>query len=295
MEAQRALLPDLGLGPAKPILKWAGGKAQLIRELRACLPKHFGRYVEPFLGGGALFFDLGVPGGLVADSNPELINFYEAVRDDPDGLLSVLRHMVISKEEFYRWRAVEPESLDKSVRAARFLYLNKTCYNGLHRVNKRGQFNTPFGGRTDVRIVDSANLRRACAILRTAEMRCADFADVLASTRSGDFVYLDPPYLPLGGYSDFRRYTREFFGAEDHFRLARAFRALSDRGVALLLSNSAHPTIEALYSGFHMVRVKASRYINCRAEGRGHIAELLIANYPLEIRDVVSGHQIHGQ
>ncbi len=239
------------------------------------------------MGGGALLFHLALPGSLAADSNPELVQFYEVVRDEPDQLVEAVRQMKVTKAEYYRLRALRPETLGRVECAARFLYLNKTCYNGLYRVNRNGQFNTPFGGRTNVSLVAPGNLHKASAILRCVDLVCADYVDVLRSAREGDFVYLDPPYLPLGGYSDFRRYTPRFFGKADHVALAREFRGLSERGVKALLSNAAHRTIENLYEGYSIVRVKATRQINCRADGRGQIEELLIANYPLEPVNVV--------
>lgn len=279
---QASLYSDALLQPAKPVLKWAGGKTQLLPTLMQVMPAAFGDYFEPFLGGGALFFRLALPGATAADSNHELVQFYEIVRDDPAELLNIVAQWPISGEYYYHLRSLEPESLDPLTRAARFVYLNKTCYNGLHRVNKQGRFNTPFGGKTDVKILDEANLYRASAVLRRTGVRCADYHEVLAVARPGDFVYLDPPYMPLGGYSDFRRYTRHFFGEEDHAELARTFRALAERGVKALLSNSATERIGQLYDGFPIREVKASRQVNCKPEGRGQITELLIANYPLE-------------
>jgi DNA adenine methylase len=270
-----------GTLPAKPILKWAGGKTQLLKVLVASLPKSFNRYIEPFLGGGALLFRLALAGALASDSNQELIQFYGIVRDRADELLAAVTKLPVAREVYYTLRSADPESMDPISRAARFLYLNKTCYNGLHRVNRKGQFNTPFGGRTHVRVVDPDNIRRAAKVLAQTELLCADYRDILHNAEPGDFVYLDPPYLPLGGYSDFKRYTPQFFGHEDHIQLAADFRDLAARRVQALLSNSANPAIEELYSDFPMIRVRASRQINCRANGRGQITELLIANYDL--------------
>lgn len=269
---------------AKPFLKWAGGKTQLLGALTGLLPKKYNRYIEPFLGGGALFFCLGPTPAVLSDSNPELMHCYQVVRDSPDELLGVLSGMEISRDRFYELRRTEPESLDAVSRAARFIYLNKTCYNGLYRVNKRGQFNVPFGGRTATRLAQPEDLLKASRLLAEADLFCEDYYSLLRRVaREGDFIYLDPPYLPLGGHSDFKRYTRDFFYEEDHRLLAMLFAELASRGALLLLSNAYHPAIKQLYSAFSMFEVKASRHINCKAERRGRIRELLISSYPVGI------------
>jgi DNA adenine methylase len=282
MSAQPTLYEHQHAQPAKPVLKWAGGKTQLLPVLLKVIPLKYGRYVEPFLGGGALLLRLAPSGALAADSNRELVGFYEVVRDAPQELVAAVSRIPVAKEEYYRIRGRDPVSMSPIDRAARFLYLNKTCYNGLYRVNRRGVFNTPFGGRVDVRIVDRGNLLRASRVLENVELRCADYREALVGAMPGDFVYLDPPYVPLGGYSDFKRYTPEFFDHEAHVRLAAEVRRLDQRGVWVLLSNSATETVRSLYNGFHMAQVKASRQINCKPTGRGRIAELLIANYSLD-------------
>ncbi len=269
--------------PVKPVLKWAGGKTQLLKVLLSVLPQFAGRYIEPFLGGGALFFHLAPCDAVVSDSNEELVQFYAVVRDYPEELARAASDLTVSRESYYELRSARPDSMEPIARASRFLYLNKTCYNGLHRVNRRGEFNTPFGGRTDVRVVDVDNLCRASQVLKRVDLRCADYRAAIDGAKAGDFVYLDPPYLPVGRYSDFKRYTREFFGEQDHALLAKRFRDLTQRGVLALLSNSASPAVEQLYSGFPMRRVQASRQINCRAGGRGRVTELLIANFDLDM------------
>jgi DNA adenine methylase len=178
--------------------------------------------------------------------------------------------------------------MDPVERAARFIYLNKTCYNGLYRVNRQGVFNTPFGGRSDVKIVERASLMNASALLRACTLTQEDFEVILDHASPGDFVYIDPPYWPLEGYADFKRYTRDFFGKEDHRRLAACFRRLSDRGIKALLSNSSCPEVKNLYRGFHQVEVSATRQINCISTKRGKIKELLVTNYPLETENVFS-------
>ena len=288
MDAGAGLFQGVVRVPKRPLLKWAGGKTQLLGILRKAIPREFSRYAEVFFGGGALYWSLGLPGSVVADSNPELIHFYQVVQDMPGDLLSAVSQMTVTKAEYYRVRGLEPKDLSCVDRAARFVYLNKACFNGLYRVNRNGQFNTPFGGRTDVRILNEGDVKAASRLLQQSYILCADFTESLSLLREGDFVYLDPPYLPISRYSDFRRYTRNFFSEEHHIRLAAEFAKLSGRGVKALLSNSATDKIRCLYKGYHCVTVMASRHINCNGNGRGKIPELLIANYPLELDDVVS-------
>jgi DNA adenine methylase len=268
---------------AKPFLKWAGGKTHLLPVLRQCLPATFQSYFEPFLGGGALFFGLGPDRAVLSDSNEELIQCYEVVRDSPDRLIDHLAGMRVSEKEFYRLRAIAHATLPPVSRAARFIYLNKTCYNGLYRVNKKGQFNTPFGRYEAASLVEANNLLRASRLLQRATLRCADYRNTLEHAREGDFIYLDPPYLPVGRYSDFKRYTKESFYESDHIQLAQQFRRLADAGCVVLLSNSYHEKIASLYADFHQATVAAPRYVNCKGEGRGKIKELLISNYPVRI------------
>jgi DNA adenine methylase len=282
------LFPKVGLGPVKPLLKWAGGKTQLLPDLRKAMPPKFSRYVEPFLGGGALFFNLSHPGSLVADSNQELIHFYAMVRDFPDALFDAANAIPITKENFYRVRSQSPDSLGPIQRAARFIYLNKTCYNGLHRVNRKGQFNTPFGGKTTVMILDKENVLKASEVLKLSELVCADYTAIIQRVTPGDFVYLDPPYMPIGKYADFRRYTSQFFSEQDHVRLAEEFSKLAERGINALLSNSFNERILTLYRGHWHSCVAATRQINCQPTGRGKIKELLVSNYHLEGFDVLS-------
>jgi DNA adenine methylase len=288
IQPRPGLFPETLAGPERPLLKWAGGKRQILPILRKAMPKEFSRYAELFFGGGALYWSLALPGSLIADSNPELINFYEVVRDKPDGLLSAVEKLPITKEDYYRIRSILPETLTSVERAARFVYLNKTCYNGLYRVNRNGLFNTPFGARTEAKLLEESDVLAASAVLMRTQVVCADFRESMSLLQEGDFVYLDPPYLPLGGYSDFKRYTRDFFNEAHHIRLAVEFGKLRARGVMALLSNSASPKIKSLYKAFCCVTVMAARQINCNGKGRAKIPELLVANYPLEQEDVLS-------
>ena len=269
---------------AKPFLKWAGGKTHLLPILRRCLPDAFNRYFEPFLGGGALFLDTCPVQAILSDLNPELIQCYEVVRDSPEQLIESLRNFTVGKEEFYRVRALRPEALDGIMRATRFIYLNKTCFNGIYRVNKQGLFNTPFGSYERVSLVDPENLRRVSRLLRGATLRWGGYTSVLKLAAKGDFVYLDPPYFPVSKFSDFKRYTRESFHESDHKHLAVVFRSLAEAGCYVLLSNSFHERVVSMFADFHQAVVDVPRYVNCKASGRGKIKELLISNYPHSIR-----------
>lgn len=275
---QGKLFPDLAR--VRPFLKWAGGKTRLLPTLQDSLPKEpFNRYFEPFLGGGALFFDLAPSKAVLADANPELMNCYQVVRDCPEELITALSKLRVNEREFYKLRALDPKELSAVARASRLIYLNKTCYNGLYRVNRHGRFNTPYGRHSNVKLVDAANLRRASTLLKRAKLLNADYRMALELAGKGDFVYLDPPYIPVGKFSDFKRYTRDQFHAADHERLAEAFKALSTRGCFVLLSNSFDRQTERLYSGFIQRIVKMPRFVNCKGDGRGHVDELLISNY----------------
>ncbi len=272
----------------RPLLKWAGGKSQLIPHLEKAMPRAFNRYAELFVGGGAFFWHLALPGSVVADSNFELINFYEVVRDYPQELFQAATSLPVSKDAYYEIRAGVPACLSTIDRAARFVYLNKLCYNGLHRVNRRGEFNTPFCGKTDVQIIDLKKVRAASTLLKDSVLFCGDFEETARFLRRGDFVYLDPPYLPVGKFSDFKRYTKEFFSVNDHRRLAALFHDFAEVGVLALLSNAYHEDILSLYKGHYHLVVDASRQINCRPTGRGKISELLIANYEFDSSSIIS-------
>jgi DNA adenine methylase len=268
----------------KPFLKWAGGKSHLLPVIRrslSSLPHPYHRYIEPFLGGGAVYFDILPRDAILGDSNPELMHCYEVIKEQPNELLRQLAQFRVSESEFYRIRGLSPEALSTVGRAARFIYLNKTCYNGLYRVNKKGIFNTPYGRHKNLTLAKPENIRAASRALQKADLHCADYQHVLDRARAGDLVYLDPPYLPVAKYSDFKRYTREFFYESDHEHLANLFRRLHENGCFILLSNSYHKKIAALYEGFSQLTVEVPRFVNCKGEGRGKVKELLISNFTL--------------
>jgi len=263
----------------RPFLKWAGGKSRLAPEIRNLVPTTFRRYIEPFLGGGAIFFKIQPASALLSDSNYELINCYEVVREHPEELLRMLETLPISKRRFCAIRKMDPAKLTPIERAARLIYLNKICYNGLYRVNKKGEFNTPYGHYHNVKLADKDRILAASEALRGVELVSADFEEVLLkSAQPEDFLYLDPPYPPVSRYSDFKRYTKEFFNREDHIRLARVVHELDRRGCNFVLSNAKHPLIAKLYSKFKIRKVEAPRYVNCRGDKRGHVPELLVTN-----------------
>ena len=263
---------------AAPIVKWAGGKKQLLSTLTARLPRQWERYFEPFSGGAALFFSLQPREAMLLDTNPELVDAYLAVRDELDALIDLLRMYRYDKERYYEVRAQSPEGLTRVQRAARFLYLNRTCFNGLYRVNRKGQFNVPFGRYQNPRICDVPRLTAASRALQHADIRQSDFTLVLEHARRGDFFYFDPPYLPRNETS-FTSYTAADFGPADHQRLADTVRELDRRGCFVMVSNSDNPLVQTLYRDFRIERIQASRQINCRASGRGKVYETLVRNY----------------
>ena len=276
--------------PVGAFLKWAGGKARLARLIAERAPDAFQRYHEPFLGGGAVFFALHEAGKLkaatLADGNEELVDAYRAVREDVE---KVIRHLREHAREYDSCEGVERARYYYEVRedcrpwsragkAARLIFLNKTCFNGLYRVNAQGKFNVPHGRHDNPRILDREGLREAFRALACAELRAEDFADACARAQPGEFVYLDPPYQPLSETSLFTSYTKDGFGIEEQRRLRDVFDDLTQRGVPALLSNSEHPDIRTLYEGYAIEQVSMGRSINSKATERSPIIELLISN-----------------
>ena len=275
-----------------PFVKWAGGKSQLLSQFEPYFPARFRRYLEPFVGGGAVFFHLfrqgRLAGGeaLLLDSLEELINCYRVVQAQIEELIAELqRHEPHKHDEayFYRVRAWDrsPDYARRNEieRAARFLFLNRTCYNGLYRVNQRGQFNVPFGRYRNPNICPAGKLRAASRALQGVTLLAGDFTRSLEAAAPGDFVYLDPPYQPLSDTANFTSYTLNAFGVEDQRRLADLFRELDRRGCLVMLSNSSTGLIRELYDGYRQVEVQATRVISSKADARGAIPELLVMNY----------------
>ncbi len=250
---------------AQPFLKWAGGKTQLLPELLNHVPNTYGRYIEPFVGAGALFFHLQPKRALLADLNGDLINCYEVVRDQIQSLIDELQKYVNDEKLYYKVRNRNPNRLNPVQQAARTIYLNKTCYNGLYRVNKDGKFNVPFGKRVNPTICDESKLMAAHLALKDVDLVCGDYKEVLQKyAEPGDFVYLDPPYYPVGGHADFKRYTKEFFYEEDHGELRDEFCRLVKIGCRTLLTNSNTDFVRRLYDGFDYKVVDTKRNISSK-------------------------------
>jgi DNA adenine methylase len=297
--------------PVRPFLKWAGGKRQLLDELRRFVPPEFGVYHEPFLGSGAMFFDLSRRGVLdrrrcrLTDINPDLVGCYQAVARDPDGVVSELRalaaqHGQSGETTYYRVRdeIFNPRRRERAVRpgrdaayptdlAAMLIYLNRTGYNGLFRLNARGDFNVPAGRYASPKICDEETLRAAARVLGSAqvELRHAPYWTIADAAGPGDFVYLDPPYVPLSATARFTSYTPESFSDADHRRLHALVLELSARGCSVVLSNSSAPLVSELYesrasrqAGLRTCRVAARRAINSNSGRRGHVDEFIVAN-----------------
>ena len=272
----------------RPILKWAGGKRQLLGELipRISFPSKYCTYHEPFFGGGALFFELARTNCLpskvrISDSNHALVEVYSEVRQDVSKVIELLqRHREIHcKEHFYEIRSRDPSNSPAYARAARVIYLNKTCFNGLYRVNARGEFNVPFGKYSNPTICDEANLVAVSEALAGVEIEACTFESVLAHADAGDFVYFDPPYHPVSKTSSFTAYAKSGFGVRDQNRLFDLCQKLDACGVWFLLSNSDTDFIRLLYKGYKIETVLAKRSINSNGAGRGAIQEVLISNY----------------
>ena len=266
-----------------PIVKWVGGKRQLMFELLKNMPKFYNRYFEPFIGGGALFFELQPDNAYIADMNEELINLYQVVRDNVDELVADLQKHDISKEYFMEIRNIdrteEYKNWSNIQKASRFIYLNRTCFNGMYRVNSKGEFNVPFGHYKNPRIVDEKNLINCSNLLQRTEIRHSDFSEILTKVQEGDFVYFDPPYVPLNETSSFTSYTKDGFDIDMQFKLRDVCDELDSRGVKFLLSNSDTKLVNGLYENYNIKKVFASRQINANADGRGKITEVLVRNY----------------
>ncbi|WP_280564692.1 Dam family site-specific DNA-(adenine-N6)-methyltransferase [Chromohalobacter sp. 48-RD10] len=274
---------------AKPFLKWAGGKTQLLAELRAKAPSSYGQYIEPFIGGGAMFFAMQPRAGVIADSNPELVNVYKCLADNVEQVIEHLASFKNDETDFYAIRALRAEELEKEYAAARTIYLNRTCFNGLYRVNKKGEFNAPYGRYKNPSFCQPVTLRAASEALKNVEIICGDYRDVLAQkAKRGDFIFLDPPYLPVSKYADFKRYTKEQFYEEDHRELAEEVARLQRLGCHVILTNSNHPLVHELYEPYEIEIVNTRRNISSNAGSR--TAEDVIVNvqpYPrFAIREV---------
>lgn len=271
----------------KPPLKWVGGKRQLLPEINKYIPKEIDTYFEPFLGGGAVFFDLEPDKAVINDYNSELINVYKTIKDDVEKLIEYLRvHEENNSKEYYytvrSWDREEGYSERSNVeKASRIIFMNKTGFNGMYRVNSKNQYNVPYGKYKNPAIVNEDVLRSVSAFLNDIDVTIlnGDFVEAVSNAKAGDFVYLDPPYVPLNETSAFTSYTNNGFNKEDQIRLRELCDDLDSRGVKFLLSNSNVPFIQEQYADYTIEIVGATRAINSKASGRGKVEEVLIRNY----------------
>lgn len=275
----------------KPFVKWVGGKRQLLKQFRLMNlypPEKFnstkGQYFEPFVGGGAVFFDLLPEKAFLSDLNFELVTTYNVIKNDVEKLIKLLKKHDHNKEYFLSVRAKKVEKLSALQVASRFIYLNRACFNGMYRVNSKGEFNVPFGDNKNPLICDEENLRKISKALKNVEIQHQDYKQVLKKAKKGDFVYFDPPYHPISKTATFTSYTASGFTERDQIELRDAFVELSSRGCFVMLSNSDAPFINKIYSeikndGVRINKVEAGRAINSKGSGRGKIIELLVTNY----------------
>jgi len=270
----------------KPFLQWVGGKREMLRQYRDLLPSTYNTYWEPFFGGGAMYFEMAPTSSVINDINPELIRTYEAVRDEPEAVIDLLQQLRQrhSKELYMTIRSIDRnidilQDLKPYEIAARMIYLNQTCFNGVYRVNKSGQFNVPIGSSLNRVICDPAAIRKASTALLNTVIACQDFESLLTGAKKGDFIYLDPPYEPVSVYSDFTRYTKEKFYKQDQVRLAELFSMLDERGCYVMLSNSDAPLVRELYDKYKIHEVSSARNLNSKRDRRGKIVELVVTNY----------------
>lgn len=268
---------------AKPFVKWVGGKTQLLPELTSRIPDDFSRYFEPFIGGGALFFHYSPKQSTLIDINEELTNAYTVIKYETDELIADLKQHIYEKEYYYQLRNVdrtdEYQSWSDVRRASRLIYLNKTCFNGLYRVNSKGEFNTPIGRYKNPKIVDETNLRACSLALQKAEIVNDSFLEVEKLVDNNDFVYFDPPYAPLNATSNFTGYSQQGFDGEMQVSLRNLCDRLDRKGVRFMLSNSNAPLILDLYQEYKIEFVYATRAINSKGNKRGKIPEMIVTNY----------------
>ncbi|WP_457639531.1 DNA adenine methylase [Persephonella sp.] len=266
----------------KPFVKWAGGKRQIAHILIENMPTHYNKYIEPFIGGGALFFELLPEKAIINDINKELINAYIVIKNSPEELIKSLKKHKNEKEYYYKIRALDPEKLNPIERASRFIFLNKTCFNGLYRENSKGQFNVPFGRYKKPKILDEENIKAVSNFLNSIELQIfnTDYREVIKLAKRGDLVYLDPPYHPSSQTANFTKYTKYDFSEKDQIELAENFKQLDKKGCYVILTNSDTPLIRELYRNYNITPIITNRAINSKAHRRKNAAtELVIKNY----------------
>ena len=268
----------------KPVIKWVGGKRQLVSVLKDLLPKEYNRYFEPFIGGGALFFSLQHPKSFISDYNHELTNLYRVIRDEPEALIEDLKKHHNTEQYYYELRALDRtkelySQLSDVARASRFIYLNKTGFNGLYRVNRNGEHNVPYGRYKNPNWLDSQNILACSKLLAQTEIQTGDFEIIKEHIQKGDLIYFDPPYVPLNTSSNFTAYTDQGFDDSMQFRLKELCDYIDSIGAYFMLSNSYTEFILDLYKEYDITTVMASRAVNSKASGRGKIREVVVRNY----------------
>jgi DNA adenine methylase len=270
----------------QPVLKWVGGKRQIIQQILEHMPDEYGRYFEPFLGGGSVFLSISPKNAVINDYNTELMNLYKIIKNNPYGLVKILGTFKNNKSEFYRIRNLDRENNflranNDTFRAARTIFLNKTCFNGLYRVNAKGEFNVPFGNYKNPKIIDSENIYRISEFLNKYNIKILNtqYSDSLKYVRKNDFVYFDPPYDPISDTSSFTSYTEKGFTREDQIKLKETCDLLDLKGVKFLLSNSATDFVLDLYKDYNVTLIDVRRNIAASTEKRTIVKEVLIRNY----------------
>ncbi len=267
-------------------MKWVGGKRQLLNDIEKHIPVNFSRYCEPFVGGGAVLFYIQPPKAVINDSNEELVNLYKVIKESPEDLIEDLKKHKNEEKYFYKIRGLDRDkekykALTKIERASRIIFLNKTCYNGLFRVNRSGEFNSPFGRYKNPNIVNDITIRAVGNYLSKNDIRIltTDYEKSLSKIKKGAFVYLDPPYYPISDSSSFTGYTKNGFDRAEQKRLKKECDKLNSKGVKFLLSNSSTKFIRDLYKEYNTFSIKAKRAINSKGASRGEITEVLVKNY----------------
>jgi len=262
----------------EPLLKWAGGKRFLLKHIRKYLPSKYNRYYEPFFGGGALFFSEQPPKAYLSDTNEELINCYIQIANNPDGLIRKLKPMRYDKEEYLKIR--KKKSKNDLTRAARFIYLNRCCWNGLYRVNLKGEFNVPFGRYHTPRLIfDKESIYAISKSLKNTKLSVGDFEQTTKGIRKGDFVYFDPPYTVKHNNNNFIKYNEKVFSWGDQERLANYAGKLNVMGIKVMVSNADNDNIADLYPSFNSYKIERKSVISGKTKGRGNVTELLLINY----------------
>ncbi len=269
-------------------IKWAGGKTQLINQFKEYFPKDINSYIEPFLGSGAVFFYIAQkhnPSNVfLSDINQELTDTYKVIKDDVEKLITKLKvhqenHLHKKKEYYLKIREINPNSLTITDKAARFIYLNKTCFNGLYRVNSENKFNVPMGNYKNPEIIQEEKLKCASKLLKNTTIKATSFENILDVAKKNDFIYFDPPYYPLDSKNSFTSYTKNNFLEKEQKLLKKVFEKLDKKGCLLMLSNSNTTFIKDLYKEYKINLVEANRMINCNGKDRGKIKEVLVTNY----------------